>query len=168
MNTHFSICESRGAHLSFVCACRLHIPTLVDETHQEFGCAMLGKVSYFKWLLLGIGSIHVQVLAGTPPKSFLPCQIHLTWFRYVLLRIYLCTWLHQDLRVPTLFLFQSISIFLHANTYLLALQSSYMYLFSFPTQRWIVCTPVPCSHPHLFHPMQTAALVTDTLQPPSQ
>src|SRR5882724_4931150 len=43
--------------------------------------------------------------------------------------------------------FQSISILLHANTSLIAPQCSYAYLFSFLTQRLIVCTPVPCSHP---------------------
>src|SRR5882724_9722751 len=43
--------------------------------------------------------------------------------------------------------FQSISILLHANTSLIAPQCSYAYLFPFPTQRLIVCTPVPCSHP---------------------
>src|SRR5882724_10548207 len=43
--------------------------------------------------------------------------------------------------------FQSISILLCANTSLIAPQCSYMYLFSFPTWRPIVCTPVPGSHP---------------------
>src|SRR5882724_3417146 len=59
------------------------------------------------------------------------------------------TW---DLRVPTLFIFQSISILLHANTSLIAMQCLYMYLFLIPTWRLIVCTPVPGLHPHLFHP----------------
>jgi|SRR5882724_6321000 len=92
---HTSPCVNLGVCVClFVHACRLCIPTLIDETCQEFNCATLGKVSYFKLLLLGISSIHVQVLPGTPPKSFLPCQIHLTWLRYVLLRIYLHAWLH--------------------------------------------------------------------------
>src|SRR5882724_10094779 len=59
------------------------------------------------------------------------------------------TW---DLRVPTLFIFPSIFIILHANTSLAAPQGSYMYLFSIPTQRLIVCALVPCSHPCLLHP----------------
>src|SRR5882724_4741255 len=54
--------------------------------------------------------------------------------------------------VPNPLSFQSISILLHANTYLIAPQCSYAYLLSFLTQRLIVCTPVPCSHPHLLHP----------------
>ena len=58
------------------------------------------------------------------------------------------TW---DLRVPTLFIFQSISILLCANASLIAPQWSYAYLFSFPTWRPIVCTPVPCSHPCSLH-----------------
>src|SRR5882724_7427014 len=61
----------------------------------------------------------------------------------------LWTW---DLRVPTLFIFQYISIILPANTSLVALQCSYAYLFSILTWRPIVCTPVPCSHPHPLHP----------------
>src|SRR5882724_1391649 len=48
--------------------------------------------------------------------------------------------------------FQSISILLHANASLIALQWSYTYLFSILTWRLIVCTLVPCSHPHRFHP----------------
>src|SRR5882724_2898194 len=59
------------------------------------------------------------------------------------------TW---DLRVPTLFIFPSIFIILHANTSLAALQGSYMYLFLIPTWRLIVCTLVPCLHPHPLHP----------------
>src|SRR5882724_6465390 len=47
-----------------------------------------------------------------------------------------------DLGVPTLIPFN------HANTSLIAPQCSYTYLFSFPTRRLIVCTPVPSSHPH--------------------
>src|SRR5882724_7628005 len=62
------------------------------------------------------------------------------------------SWWPWDLGVPTLFSLKSISILLHANTSLIALQWSYTYLFSFPTQRLIVCTPVPCLHPHLLHP----------------
>src|SRR5882724_11872638 len=45
------------------------------------------------------------------------------------------------------FIFQSIFIILHANTSLTAPQCSYAYLLSIPTQRPIVCTLVPCSHP---------------------
>src|SRR5882724_6698325 len=48
--------------------------------------------------------------------------------------------------------FQSIFILLNANASLIAPQWSYKYLFPFPTWRPIVCIPVPCSHPHLFHP----------------
>src|SRR5882724_9955313 len=59
------------------------------------------------------------------------------------------TW---DLRVPTLFIFQSISILLHANTSLIAPQCSYVYLFSTLPRSPIVCAPVPCSHPCLLHP----------------
>src|SRR5882724_11870793 len=59
------------------------------------------------------------------------------------------TW---DLRVPTLFLFPSIFIILHANISLAALQGSYAYLLSILTQRPIVCTLVPCSHPCPHHP----------------
>src|SRR5882724_4078539 len=58
------------------------------------------------------------------------------------------TW---DLRVPTLS-FQSISILLHTNASLIALQWLCAYLLSFPTWRLNVCTPVPCLHPHLVHP----------------
>src|SRR5882724_10266917 len=54
------------------------------------------------------------------------------------------TW---DLSVPTLFIFPSIFIILHANTSLAALQSLYAYLFSILTWRLIVCTLVPCLHP---------------------
>src|SRR5882724_9309267 len=63
-------------------------------------------------------------------------------------------WLATDLgpEGPHPLYFQSISILLHANASLIALQCSYVYLLSFPTQRPIVCAPVPCSHPHLFHP----------------
>ena len=46
----------------------------------------------------------------------------------------------------------SISILLHANASLIALQQLCTYLLSFLTQRLIVCAPVPCLHPHLFHP----------------
>src|SRR5882724_1183488 len=53
---------------------------------------------------------------------------------------------------PNPLFFQSISILLHANASLIAPQWSYAYLFSFPTWRPIICTPVPCLHPHLFHP----------------
>src|SRR5882724_2497738 len=59
------------------------------------------------------------------------------------------TW---DLRVPTLFLFQSISILLHANTSLIALQCLDMYLFSIPTWRLIVCALGPVHIPHILHP----------------
>ena len=69
---------------------------------------------------------------------------------------------------PNPLYFLSISISLHANASLLAPQWSYAYLFSFLTWRPIICTHVPCSHPCPFTSMQTAALVTDTLQPPSQ
>src|SRR5882724_9632130 len=62
------------------------------------------------------------------------------------------SWWTWDLRVPTLSIFPSIFIILHANTSLAALQGSYAYLFSIPTQRLIVCTLVPCSHPHPLHP----------------
>src|SRR5882724_2833849 len=50
--------------------------------------------------------------------------------------------------------FQSISILflLSANASLIALQWSYVYLFSFLTWRPIVCAPVGCSHHGLFHP----------------
>jgi len=58
-------------------------------------------------------------------------------------------WWTWDLTVPTLFILNLFS--LHANTSLIALQQSYAYLFSFPTWRPIVFTPVLCSHPHLFH-----------------
>src|SRR5882724_5897133 len=47
--------------------------------------------------------------------------------------------------------FQSISILLHTNASLIAPQLSSTSLCSFPTQSPVVCTPVPCSHPHLFH-----------------
>src|SRR5882724_8790707 len=43
--------------------------------------------------------------------------------------------------------FQSISILLHANAPLIAPQGSYAYLYSFLTQRPIVCAPVPSSPP---------------------
>src|SRR5882724_116869 len=46
--------------------------------------------------------------------------------------------------------FQSISILLHANTSLIALQSSPTSLCSFLTRTPFVCAPVPCSHPHSF------------------
>src|SRR5882724_6034924 len=62
------------------------------------------------------------------------------------------SWLTWDLRVPTLFFFQSISTLLYANASLIALQWSYAYLFSFPTQRSIVCTLVLYPYPHLLHP----------------
>src|SRR5882724_3429858 len=45
--------------------------------------------------------------------------------------------------------FQSISILLHANTSLIAPQASSASLCSFPTRTPFVCTPVPCSHPHV-------------------
>src|SRR5882724_9590056 len=61
-------------------------------------------------------------------------------------------WWTWDLRVPTLFIFSSIFIILHANTSLAAPQGSYVYLFLIPTWRPIVCTLVPCSHPHPLHP----------------
>src|SRR5882724_9774571 len=41
-----------------------------------------------------------------------------------------------------------LSILLHANASLIALQCSYTYLISFLTHRLIVCAPVPGSHPH--------------------
>src|SRR5882724_11543481 len=62
------------------------------------------------------------------------------------------SWWTWDLRVPALFIFQSISILLHDNTPLISPQCLYAYLFSIPTQRPIVCAPVPCSHPSLLHP----------------
>src|SRR5882724_3656268 len=48
--------------------------------------------------------------------------------------------------------FHSISILLHANASLIALQSSSTSLCSFLTQTPFVCTLVPCSHPHPFQP----------------
>src|SRR5882724_3012761 len=62
------------------------------------------------------------------------------------------SWWTWDLRGSTLFIFQSISISWHANTPLITPQYSYAYLFSIPTWRLIVCTPVPCSHPSPLHP----------------
>jgi len=59
------------------------------------------------------------------------------------------TW---DLRVPTLFIFQSISILLHADASLIAPQCLYVYLFLILTRRPIVCSPVPCLHPSLLYP----------------
>ena len=50
------------------------------------------------------------------------------------------TW---DLRGPTLFIFQSISILLHAYTALIAPQCSYAYLFLILTWRLIVCMLCP-------------------------
>jgi len=66
------------------------------------------------------------------------------------------------------FLGNLFSILLHANAYLIALQQLCPYLLSPLTWRLIVCTPVSCSYPCLPHPMWKAAIVTDTLQPPSQ
>src|SRR5882724_3663473 len=48
--------------------------------------------------------------------------------------------------------FQSISILLHANASLIALQSSSTSLCSFLTRNPFVCAPVPCSHPCSFQP----------------
>src|SRR5882724_6245749 len=48
--------------------------------------------------------------------------------------------------------FHSISILLHANASLIALQLSSASLYSFPTWTLFVCTPVPCSHPCPFQP----------------
>src|SRR5882724_8905271 len=53
---------------------------------------------------------------------------------------------------PNPLFFQSISILLHANASLIALQWSYMCLSLFLTWRLIVCAPVPCLHPSLLHP----------------
>src|SRR5882724_1563194 len=46
--------------------------------------------------------------------------------------------------------FHSISILLHANASLIALQLSPTSLCSFPTRTPFVCAPVPCSHPRSF------------------
>src|SRR5882724_758015 len=48
--------------------------------------------------------------------------------------------------------FHSISILLHANASLIALQLSSASLYSFPIWTLFVCAPVPCSHPCSFHP----------------
>jgi len=47
---------------------------------------------------------------------------------------------------------QSISILLHANTFMIAPQCLYTYLFLIPTQRPIVCAPVSCLHLRPLHP----------------
>src|SRR5882724_11512563 len=62
------------------------------------------------------------------------------------------SWWTWDLRVPTLFLFPYIFIILHADISLAALQGSYTYLLLILTRRPIVCTLVPCLHPHPLHP----------------
>src|SRR5882724_1592636 len=63
-------------------------------------------------------------------------------------------WLATDLgpEGPNPLFFQSISILLYTNASLIALQQSYTSLCSFLTWRPIVCAPVPCTHPCLFHP----------------
>src|SRR5882724_7536194 len=53
---------------------------------------------------------------------------------------------------PNPLFLQYISVLCHANASLIALQCLHVYLFLIPTWRPIVCTPVPCSHPHLLHP----------------
>src|SRR5882724_3323562 len=77
------------------------------------------------------------------------CAAMRLWHHLVSQSLSRWTW---DLRVPTLCIFPSIFIILHANTSLAAPQGLYVYLFSIPTQRPIVCALVPCSHPHPLHP----------------
>src|SRR5882724_4325238 len=48
--------------------------------------------------------------------------------------------------------FQSISILLCANSFLIAPQCPHAYLSSILIWRPIGCTPVPCSHPRLLQP----------------
>ena len=70
-----------------------------------------------------------------------------------------------DLGVPTLIFTLSFSILL-ADTSLIAPQRLHAYLLSFPT--WALLY-APLFHVHAFipfHPMQTAAIVTDTFWPP--
>src|SRR5882724_12872032 len=54
--------------------------------------------------------------------------------------------------VPNPLFLQSISFLWHTNALLIALQCLHVYLFSIPTRRPFVCTPVPSSHPRLLHP----------------
>src|SRR5882724_5798739 len=68
---HTSPCVNLGVCVClFVHACRLHLPTLIDETCQEFNCASLGRchiLSCFSWASVPYMYKCCQVLL---PKAF--------------------------------------------------------------------------------------------------